>query len=171
MTRAGSLGHGSAQPHFYEELNAVVQSDPADWVDPDTVGLYAAIGIRKGQPFATDARMKRILTDAVAVANAIARTNVYASRDPKVRIYTDRQWWTPFVGGSYLFLNGSERLLDARMLFFYYATGITPAMAESKPGTGSAYAITVRDATGTDLDGSRTYKVTLPGPIPTKGRP
>jgi len=25
-----------------------VQNEPADWVDPDTVGLYAAIGIRKG---------------------------------------------------------------------------------------------------------------------------
>ena len=61
---------------FYEELNAVVQNEPADWVDPDTVGLYAAIGIRKGQPFAPDARMKGILTDAVAVANAIARTNL-----------------------------------------------------------------------------------------------
>lgn len=40
-------------------------------------------GIRKGQPFAPDARMKGILTDSVAVANAIARTNLYASRDPK----------------------------------------------------------------------------------------
>jgi hypothetical protein len=153
---------------FYEELNAVVQNEPADWVDPDTVGLYASIGIRKGQPFAPDARMKKILTDAVAVGDAIARSNLFASRDPQTRIYDDRQWWTPFVGGSYQFLNGAERLLDARMMFFFYATGITPAMTESKPGTGSAYAITVRDATGTYLDGSRTYKVTLPGPIPAK---
>ena len=53
---------------FYEELNGVVQNEPADWVDPDTVGLYAAIGIRKGQPFAPDARMKKTLTEAVAVA-------------------------------------------------------------------------------------------------------
>ena len=112
--------------------------------------------------------MKGILTDAVAVANAIARVNLYASRDPKTRIYTDRQWWTPFVGGSYQFLDGAERLLDARMMFFYYATGITPAMTESKPDTGSAYAITVRDATGSYLDPNRTYKVTLPGPIPAK---
>jgi hypothetical protein len=153
---------------FYEELNAVVQNEPADWVDADTVGLYAAIGIRKGQPFAPDARMKGILTDAVGVANAIARSNLFASRDPRTRIYDNRQWFTPFVGGSYQFLNGAERLLDARMMFFYYATGITPAMTESKPGTGSAYAITVRDGTGSYLDGSRTYKVTLPGPIPAK---
>jgi hypothetical protein len=153
---------------YYDELNAVVQNEPADWVDPDTVGLYAAIGIRKGQPFAPDARMKGILTDSVAVANAIARTNLYASRDPRTRIYTDRQWFTPFVGGSYQFLDGAERLLDARLMFFYYATGITPAMTESRPGTGSAYAITVRDATGSTLDPNRTYKVTLPGPIPAK---
>jgi len=153
---------------FYEELNAVVQNEPADWVDPDTVGLYAAIGIRKGHPFAPDAKMKKTLTEAVAVGNAIARSNVFASRDPRTRIYTDRQWFTPFVGGSYQFLDGAERLLDARTMFFYYATGITPAMTESKPGTGSAYAITVRDSEGQYLDGGRTYKVTLPGPIPAK---
>jgi hypothetical protein len=153
---------------FYEELNAVVQNEPEDWVDPDTVGLYASIGIRKGQPFAPDARMKKTLTEAVAVGNAIARANLFASRDPRTRIYTDRQWFTPFVGGSYQFLDGAERLLDARIMFFYYATGITPAMTEAKPGTGSAYAISVRDSKGAYLDGGRTYMVTLPGPIPAK---
>ena len=88
----------------------VVQNEPADWVDPDTVGLYAAIGIRKGQPFAPDARMKKILTDSVAVGNAIARANLFASRDPEPGYISDRQWFTPFVGGSYQFLNGAERL-------------------------------------------------------------
>lgn len=151
---------------FYEELNKVVQHEPEDWVDPDTAGLYAAIGIRKGEPFAPNERMKGILTDAAAVGNAIARTNLFASRDPDFLIYKDQYWFTPFVGGSYQFLDGSVRLLDARMLFFYYATGITPAMADAKPGTGSAYAITARDATGAYLDGGKTYKITLPGPIP-----
>jgi hypothetical protein len=89
---------------FYEELNAVVQNEPADWVDPDTVGLYASIGIRKGQPFAPNARLKKTLTEAVAVGNAYARSNVFASRDPRARIFKDRQWLTPFVGGSYQFL-------------------------------------------------------------------
>ena len=72
---------------FYEELNAVVQNEPADWVDPDTVGLYAAIGIRKGQPFAPDARMKKTLTESVAVANAVARSNlirIARSSDPNL---------------------------------------------------------------------------------------
>jgi hypothetical protein len=153
---------------FYQELHGVVQNEPADWVDPDTVGLYAAIGIRKGQPFAPDSRMQKTLTEAVAVGNAIARSNLFAPRDQRVWIYPDRKWITPFIGGSYQFLDGAERLLDARAMFFYYATGITPAMSEAKPGTGSAYAGVFRDAAGGYLDGGRTYKVTLPGPVPAK---
>jgi hypothetical protein len=153
---------------FYEELNAVVQNEPADFVGPETVGLFAAIGIKKGQPFAPDARMKAILTDAVAVGNGTARALDWASRDPRAKFYPDRQWVTAFIGGSYLFADGAERMLDARTMFFYYATGITPAMADAKPGTGSAYAAAFRDSKGRYFDGGKTYKVTLPGPIPAK---
>jgi hypothetical protein len=153
---------------FYEELNEVVQAEPADFVDPDKVGLFAAIGIRKGQPFAPDDRMKAILKDAVAVGNATARTVLFASRDPRANFYDDRQWFTAFIGGSYLFQDGAERMLDARTMFFYYATGITPAMAMAKVGSGSAYAAALRDSTGTYLDGGKTYKITLPGPVPAK---
>lgn len=151
---------------FFSELNDAVQNEPADFIDPETVGLFAAIGIKKGQPFNPDARMTKILTDAVAIANAGARSFLWAPRDKRVFIYPDRQWITPFVGGSYLFMDGAELMQDVRATFFYYATGITPAMADAKPGTGSAYAGTFRDKDGNYLDGSKTYKITLPGPIP-----
>ena len=67
---------------FYEELNEVVQHEPDDFLDPEVVGLLASIGIKKGKPFAPDARMKAILTDAAAVGNATSRTMTFASRDP-----------------------------------------------------------------------------------------
>lgn len=153
---------------FYDELNEVVQTEPADFLDPERIGLFASIGIRKGQPFAPDERMRAILTDAVAVANATARTLLFDSRDPRAKFYPDRQWFTAFIGGSYLFQQGAERLLDARTMFFYYATGITPAMAMAKVGSGSAYAASLRDAKGDFLDGGKTYKITLPGPVPAK---
>jgi len=152
--------------HFYEEINQVIQHEPGDAFDPEIVGLFASIGIKKGKPFAPDARMKGILTDAVAVANATARAIGFAPRDERVKFYPDRQWGTGFVGGSYAFLNNGERMLDARTLFHYFATGITPAMAFAKPGSGSAYAFATRDAKGDYLEGGKTYKITLPAPIP-----
>jgi hypothetical protein len=153
---------------FWEELDQVVQTEPADFVDPDTVGLFASIGIVKGKEFAPDDRMKAILTDAVAVGNATARTILFEPRIDGAYFYPDRQWVTPFVGGSYEFIDGASRLLDARAMFFYYATGITPAMAMAKVGSGSAYAGVFRDSKGAFLDGSKTYRITLPGPVPAK---
>jgi hypothetical protein len=52
-----------------------------------------------------------------------------------------------------------------RTMFHYYATGVTPAMTAARPGSGAAYAA-ARDAQGRYFDGSKTYKVTLPGPVP-----
>lgn len=151
---------------FFEELDEVVQKEPADFVSAETAGLFAAIGIKKGQPFAPDARMSALLTEGVALGNAAARAIVFAPRDLRATLYTDRQWITGFIGGSYEFLDNGERMLDARTLFHYYATGITPAMAMAKPGSGSAYAAAFRDADGAYLDGAKTYSITLPAPIP-----
>ena len=152
--------------HFYEELDAVVQAEPEGAFDPETAGLFAAIGIRKGQPFEPDARMKKLLEASVAIGNATARALVFAPRDRRAMFYPDRQWNTSFIGGSSEFLDGGARMLDARVMFHYMATGITPAMSASKVGAGSAYAFTARDARGDYFDGSKTYRVTLPAPIP-----
>jgi hypothetical protein len=39
---------------FYEEINAVIQKEPGDALPAELVGTLAAIGIKKGQPFAPD---------------------------------------------------------------------------------------------------------------------
>ena len=62
---------------FFEEVNEVVQEEPTEAIDPETLGLLASIGIEKGTPFAPDARMKKILTEAAAVGNATARALAY----------------------------------------------------------------------------------------------
>ena len=152
---------------FYEELSAVVQHEPADAFDPELVGVWAAIGIKKGKPFAPDARMKKILAEAVAVANATARAITFRTRDKENFIYAYRQWFTPTKNGSDFFNNG-ERALDSRVMWLYYATGITPSMSHSAVGQGSAYGICATDSKATYLDGGKTYSVTLPGPVPAK---
>jgi hypothetical protein len=152
--------------NFYEEINAVIQKEPADALPAEVVGTLAAIGIKKGRPFNPDARMKAILEEAVAVGNATARAIIFAQRDKRGFHFDDRQWKTSFIGGSSAFEDNGERLKDARVLFNYYATVITPAMATPKVGTGSVYAYAERDSEGNYLDGGKTYKITLPARVP-----
>jgi hypothetical protein len=155
--------------HFYEEVNAIVQYEPNEALNSETLGLLAAIGIEKGKKFAPDARMKKILTEAVAVANATARALTFRPRLEGVYYFPDRQWFTNFPGGSYEFLTQpGVRNLDGRVLFHYYATGITPAMAMKMVGIGSQYAAATTDSAGRPLDGSKTYKIHLPPNIPAK---
>ena len=59
---------------FFEMLNEVVQKEPATSLDAELMGPVAALGIIKGKPFAPDARMKKIMTEALAVANATSRS-------------------------------------------------------------------------------------------------
>ncbi len=153
--------------HFFEELNAVIQYEPADAFNPELVGLFASIGIKKGEPFAPDARMQKILEEAAAIANASARALCFRPRTRTPYFYPDRQWYTSFMGG-HDFMNNGEMILDDRILFHYGATGITPAMALPKVGMGSAYEFAAHDSQGRYLDGSKAYTVTLPGPIPAK---
>lgn len=153
---------------FFDEVNQIIQEEPAGSYGPDMTGIYAAIGMRKGQPFAPDARMKAILTDAVAVGNATARSIDFANRDPATRIYPDRHWNTPFVGGSYEWLNEGARNFDARTMFFYAATIDTPAMAVAMPGIGSQYAATNYDSKGQPFDGSKTYVLRVAPKVPVK---
>ena len=152
---------------FFEEINAVIQHEPADAFNPEIIGLFASIGIKKGQPFAPDARMKQILTEAVAIGNAAARAIAFAPRDTSSYYYPDRQWYSSFAG-AYDFMDNGAMMLDNRVMWHYIATGVTPAMATPKVGTGSVYPTTARDSEGDYLDGGKTYSVVLPGPIPAK---
>ncbi len=154
---------------FYEEVNRVVQYEPNEAFSPEILGELASIGIEKGKPFAPDARMKKILTDAVAVGNATARVIVFKSRQDGAYLYPGSAWFTCFIGGNYEFLSQpGVRDLDARVHFIYYATGITPAMALKLVGLGSQYAAAATDSAGKPLDGSKTYKIHLPPNIPAK---
>ena len=66
-------------------------------------------------------------------------------------------------------MNNGELVLDDRIMFHYYATAITPAMAKPKVGTGSAYEIGAHDSEGRYLDGGKTYKVHLARPGSRQG--
>ena len=154
---------------YWEELNAVIQDEPTDALDPEILGLLASIGIQKGRPFAPDARMRKILTEAANVGAVTARALTARPRDERMYLYPGEGVWTnPFVEGRYDFLKDGVRLLDSRIYMHFYATGITPAMAIQNVGKGSQYAIAYLDHQGNPLDGSKTYKIHLPSDVPAK---
>jgi len=155
---------------FYGHLNEVIQKEPLGMIDPETRGLLASIGIVKGKPFAPDARMKKILVDAVAIANAIARSIVWYPRTEGtmkgIRIYpdTDSAWIMAWVDKN-VFFNGKDGMTmnsDARVMFHYPYTVVTPAMAVTRAGVGSDYGIAFVDSKKQPLDGSKTYKLHIP---------
>ena len=166
---------------FYETLNEIVQQEPATSLDPELMGSIAAIGIVKGKPFNPDARMRKIMTDALAVANAASRTLFMSPRDPSWYYYPGSSWWNYLFDTGYQFetpiplitRDGAKpfpptgyRTLDARTNFFYGITGITPGMAMRLTGIGSQYLLNTVDANKQYFDGAKTYKVTLPKGIP-----
>lgn len=154
---------------IFEEINEVVQAEPSEGQDPEILGQLASIGIKKGQPFNPDARMRKILNEAADVGAVTVRTLTARPRDEMFYFYPgEGVWSTPFPGGSYEFLDNGARVLDARSYFHFYATGITPAMTMKMVGKGSQYGVAYMDADGNALDGSKTYKVHLPPNVPAK---
>ncbi len=156
---------------FYEEIAVVIEREPLEFLDPELRGQLAAIGIIKGQPFAPDARMKKILTESVKVGNATARAVSLLPRNPAAYMYEDNYWYAGFIGDDYrwLDLDGHRgRNMDARTAFFYSATVNTPAMALKIPGIGSNYAFGTRDNDGNILKGANNYKLHIEANVPAK---
>jgi hypothetical protein len=154
---------------FWTLLNQVIQEEPSGGSDPTTLGLFASIGIEKGKPFNPDERMKKILTDAANIGAVTART--IAFKAPRSR--------TPFSiriarGACRSSAVTSSRVspgvanLDGAAFFYYFATGVTPAMEEKMVGKGSQYPWTALDSNGNPFEGAKTYKLRLPPHVPVK---
>jgi hypothetical protein len=167
----------------YEMLDALVQLEPAEALDTELAGQFAAIGIVKDETFAPDGRLRKILDDAVAVGNAASRmVGMGASPTEGFRYYGDESaWWNMLFVGGFEFTNPppeitpegvkpypnqGARRLHSRTSMFYTATAITPAMCMRLTGAGSQYLIANVDAAGEPFDGAKTYRVSLPKDIP-----
>jgi hypothetical protein len=170
------ISDGSA----FDQLKLLIDSEPASIADPDWLGMLAALGIVKDQPFNPDAHARSILNRAAKTAYNISRVvgfeEVVAGRS--FRVYPDRRWVNPIADGTPSNPGGALDLswrrtaggyldLDARIWFFTDYYSISPGMISQVPGKGAKYMIGFTDRDGVPLSGGNSYRLTLPPKIPT----
>jgi hypothetical protein len=152
---------------FWQELHEVIETEPAFEPYRNYYGELAALGLVKGKPFAPDARLKRILEQAARIGNAQMRVQAFADRRPDRVVWPDRKWeWAALRFENGVFDAPTYADLEAREKWFYQAIGESPAMFRRSAGAGSLYWLGTRDKSGAYLDGARTYKLTVPQPVP-----
>ncbi len=106
--------------------------------------------------------MKGLLTEAVAIGNAAARSITYYPRTDMnldgVEIYPDTQssWIMAFANKNVFFTTETGGFnTDALDMFHYNYTAVTPAMAVTFEGAGSDYAISFLDGEKNPFDGAK----------------
>jgi len=169
------ISDGSA----FVQLKKLVDSDDANLAESDSLGMLAAIGIIKGQPFNPDAKTRAILDRAAKTAYKMSRVigfqEAVSGRD--FRVYPDRHWVNPMADGTpekpagpldlgWKRTAGGYLDLDLRIWFFTDYYSISPGMISQIPGKGAKYMIGFTDSKGTPLSGGNNYRLNLPANIP-----
>src|SRR5262245_19221218 len=152
---------------YWEKLHEVIEAEPLVEHFLPMYGVLAALGIEKGKPFAPDDRMKGILEKAAKAGRDQMLVSAFASARPDRFAWKDRKWeWAGLVPESVQFETKSGMDLEARDRWFAQAIVTSPAMFRRTAGAGSLYWLGNRDASGAFVDGGKTYKLTVPLPVP-----
>lgn len=163
----------------FDQLKHLVDSEAGAFASADGLGMLAAIGIVKGQPFNPDEKTRLILDRAARTAYKMSRVIGFeeALGDRSLRIYPDRHWVNPMADATPENLSGVFDFgwtrkqggyldLDAAIWFFTNYYSVSPGMLSQTPGVGAKYMIGFTDSAGADLTGSGNYRLNLPANIP-----
>lgn len=154
---------------FWEVLKRIVDEEPISDKFPVMYGLLASLGIEKGKPFNPDERMKVILDRAAKTGRDQMLVSAFASSRPDKMAWADRKWeWAGLVADNGNFRTPMGIDVEARDRWFAQAIVASPAMFRRTSGAGSLYWLGLRDKSGAYLDGGKTYKLTMPQPVPDK---
>jgi hypothetical protein len=157
---------------YWKQLKRVIDAETSPVEFRPMYGMLQSLGIEKGKPFNPDARMTAILQKAIDIAQAELKVNSFASREPERLAWNDRNWeWTPLREFNNTTKDlGLASFLDLQAMdnWFYQAFGATPSIGKREPGGGSLYYLGLRDNTSAYLDGGKTYRLNVPGPVPGK---
>jgi hypothetical protein len=150
---------------FFRSLDRVVQAEP--WIERDRVmiDMLKTVGIEKGRPFEPDAGTTAVLEGAAREALArfdMLYETIYEPHNKGTR------WFLPankamLDGAANGFTQPESYPIDARGTVYYCAFSGVKHM-----GSGQFYLFVTRDKAGGVLDGSATYRLTVPPHPPVK---
>lgn len=148
---------------FFESLDRMVQSEP--WLTRDKVmiDMLRSIGIEKGKPFKPDAKTQEILNAAAREAHAWLSARYETVFPP---YYGTGQWAVPAMPEM---IETVATLYETEKTYSVDARGVTDYWAFSTVkhlGAGQFYLMAIRDKAGAALDGSTTYRLTVPANAP-----
>ncbi len=154
---------------YWQMLHEIVNAEPPLQDERTHYGDLAALGIVKGQPFNPDERMKGILERAAKEGSAQMRVESFADQRPDRMVWPDRQWqWAALRFENGTWDTADYRDTHAADKWFYQAIATSPAMFRRDPAAGSLYWLGLRDKGGEYLDGGKTYKLSVPLPVPNR---
>ncbi len=154
---------------FWQVLHKIINEEPLVEQFLPMYGVLSGLGIEKGKPFAPDARMTAILERAAKSGRDQLLVSAFDSARPDRLAWSDRRWeWLGLVPNSAQFETPAGIDLEARDRWFAQAIVTSPAMFRRTAGAGSLYWLAARDKSGAYLDGGKSYKLSVPQPVPGK---
>jgi len=154
---------------FWRKLHKVLQEEPAQEEFRPMYGMLANLGIEQGKPLAPDPRMRAIFERASKIGRDQMRVAGFGSNRPDRFVWADRRWeyaTLRYENGDFELPTGID--LEARDRWFSQAVGMSPKMVLRSPGAGSLYWLGLRDKDGAYLYGDKTYKLSMPQPVPER---
>ncbi|ALG83230.1 DUF1214 domain-containing protein [Gordonia phthalatica] len=151
---------------FWEHLHRVLSTEPP--IDEYRVmyALAASLGITHDEPFAPNSSERELLEHAARAGRDALLASGYASTRAERVVWDDRHWEWLHIGGDANFETSHGMDLEARERWFSQAIGVTPKMLLRSPGVGSLYWSAYRDSAGAFLVGGKSYRLTVPLPVP-----
>lgn len=154
---------------FWQLLREIIDTEPPLEDSRTHYGDLAALGLAKGQPFNPDERMKHILEEAARRGSSQMRVEAFGDRRPDRVVWADRQWqWAALRFENGNFDTSGFRDTHAMDKWFYQAIATSPAMFRRDPAAGSLYWLGLGDKNGAYLDGGKTYRLSVPLPVPDR---
>ena len=153
---------------WFEDLNEIIQIEPAMPRDKTMMGLHKTIGIEKGKPYAPDAKTKKIYRQAAVDAYHYMEAT-FAEKLPGEAWWDNRKWRNIFFHDANMgFTWETEDLVDydMRAVRPWFTAIYFPTKVAAKPPT--MYIATMRDGNGDLLEAGKTYSLTVPKDVPIK---